>query len=154
MMAERDPSLCVVIDTNTVLRGLVGAGSASEAVLEAAESRLFVPLLSKPVLDEYREILLDPELRESLPRLTPQRVELTLRRLRFVADVVTTARVHFELPRDPRDAKFIELAIAGRASHLITFDKDLLTLSGSRADAGRRLRQRAPTSRSSLPLGS
>jgi putative PIN family toxin of toxin-antitoxin system len=143
-MTPRNPLLRVVIDTNTVLRGLVGEGSASAAVLDSAESREFIPLLSKPVLDECREILLDPELRESLPRLTIKRVEVALRRLRFVADVIVTSRTHFDLPRDPDDAKFLELAIAGRASHLISFDKDLLSLREGRTEAARRLRQRAP----------
>jgi putative PIN family toxin of toxin-antitoxin system len=144
MTIARNPSWRVVIDTNTVLRGLVGEGSASALVLEAAESRAFVPLLSKPVLDEYRETLLDPELRESLPRLTPQRVEIALRRLRFVGDIIATSRTHFVLPRDPDDAKFIELAIAGEATHLVTFDRDLLSLRASRSEAAQRLRQRSP----------
>ena len=46
--------LRVVLDTNTLLRGLVSRSSPAAQVRRAAEARLFVTLLSKPVLDEYR----------------------------------------------------------------------------------------------------
>jgi predicted nucleic acid-binding protein len=39
---------------------------------------------------------------------------------------------------------FVELAIAGEATHLITMDPDLLTLPTARTDAGKRFRQRLP----------
>jgi putative PIN family toxin of toxin-antitoxin system len=132
----------VVVDTNTLLRAMISERSPSRAVLELLETRKVIVLLSKPVLDEYREILTDPELVERYPILTPKRVELTLRRLRYVGDVYRKVNVRFELPRDPRDAKFIELAITGEADFIITHDNDLLSLPASRTEAGRRFRQR------------
>jgi predicted nucleic acid-binding protein len=50
--------------------------------------------------------------------------------------------VKFDFERDPRDAKFTELAIAGAATHLITLDRDLLSLPTARTSAGQRFRQR------------
>lgn len=90
----------IVVDTNTLLRGLVSATSAAAKVRRAAEQRLFIPLLSKPVLDEYR--------------------------------------------RDPRDEKFLELAISLKATHIVSSDRDLLSLSQERNEAGKRFRQRLP----------
>jgi putative PIN family toxin of toxin-antitoxin system len=137
-------SLRVILDTNTLLRGLVADDSAAGRVVSAAESRGFVPLLSKPIIAEYQIVLGDPELLERFPSLSTRRVELAIRRLRFVGDVVQTTKIRFDYPRDPRDGKFIELAIAGRATHLLSYDKDLLSLMASHTDAGKRFRQRLP----------
>jgi predicted nucleic acid-binding protein len=39
---------------------------------------------------------------------------------------------------------FVELAIVGSATHIVTFDPDLLSLSTDRTDAAKRFRQRLP----------
>jgi predicted nucleic acid-binding protein len=44
------PALRIVLDTNTLLRGLVAANSAAARVRRAAEARTFITLLSKPVM--------------------------------------------------------------------------------------------------------
>lgn len=141
------PSFRVVLDTNTLLRGLVSGDSAAAEVLRAAERRLFVPLLSKPVLDEYRAVLTDEALVGRFPEITPRLVEVTLRRLRFVGDYVRLPGVTFHYPRDPSDQKFIELAISLGATHIVSADKDLLSLPIGRGDAARRFRARVPTVR-------
>ena len=53
----------------------------------------------------------------------------------------------FRFDRDRDDEPFIELAIAGSASHLVTRDKDLLSLAVGHDDAARRFRQRLPVIR-------
>ena len=136
--------LRIVLDTNTLLRGLLSASSAAAKVRRAAEERVVVPLLSKSVLDEYRAVLSDRDIRRRFPDITPELVEVTMRRLRFVGDYLRSARVRFELPRDVRDEKFIELAIALDATHIVTHDRDLLSLQSSTTEAGKRFRQRLP----------
>jgi putative PIN family toxin of toxin-antitoxin system len=140
-MATDRPTL--VLDTNTLLRGFMYETGASGKVLRACKARRVITLLSKPVLAEYCEILSDPELVGDDPQSAPA-VEDLLEALRFVGEYLPTVRPRFELPRDPDDAIFIELAIAGSATHIITHDKDLLQLRASRSDAGRRFRQRLP----------
>jgi predicted nucleic acid-binding protein len=71
-------------------------------------------------------------------------VETAIARLRFRGDYLRRVTERFHYPRDPLDAKFIELAIAGRATHLITHDADLLDLPHGRDDAAKRFRQRLP----------
>lgn len=91
---------------------------------------------------EYRAVLTHPSVQSRFPHLSARRVALALYRLRFVADECRTQGVTFEFPRDPLDAKFIELAIAGRATHIVTLDGNLLSLKASRgrgfASASRR----------------
>jgi putative PIN family toxin of toxin-antitoxin system len=137
-------SLRLVLDTNVLLAGLTSESSASQRIVDGLQSRRAVPLVSREVLAEYRAVLLHPEIISRFEHLNAKRVLLALERLRFVADVYSDLRVKFSFPRDPRDAKFIELAIAGEATHIITLDRDLLSLPASRTDAGKRFRQRLP----------
>jgi len=108
----------VVVDTNVLLAGLASESSASQKIIDALTERKAVPLLSPQVLGEYRAVLLYPD--------------------------VYTPHVKFHFPRDPRDAKLIELAIAGRATHIVTMDEDIHSLVTARTDAARRFRQRLP----------
>jgi uncharacterized protein len=136
-----DP-LRLVLDTNVLLAGLVSKSSASQKIVDSLQARKTIPLVSPPVLAEYRAVLLHPAILGRFENLTPRRVELALHRLRYFGDEYRTVRVRFELERDPRDAMFVELAIAGEATHLITMDADLLSLRTGRTDAAKRFRQR------------
>lgn len=134
----------LVLDTNVLLAGLVSQSSASQKLVDSLQRRRAIPLLSPPVLGEYRAVLLHPAIAAKFPNLTPRRVEWALRRLRYIGNEYRPVRARFEFPRDPRDAMFVELAIAGAATHLVTMDPDLLSLPTSRTDAGKRFRQRLP----------
>ena len=127
-----------------LLRGLVVRNSAAARVRRAAEERLLIPLLSKPVIDEYRMVLTDEEVVAKFPEITPELVEITLRRFRFIGEYVRTPTARFQYRRDPDDQKFIELAIDLQATHILSFDQDLLSLPSSKSDAGKRFRQRLP----------
>jgi len=101
-------------------------------------------LLSRPIQAEYRRVIGSPEVRRRNPAITPRDVELVLRRLRYVGEYLGHVRARFRFDRDPDDEPFIELAIDGSASHIVTSDMDLLSLSSGRDDAARRFRQRLP----------
>jgi putative PIN family toxin of toxin-antitoxin system len=136
--------LRLVLDTNVLLAGLVSKSSASQKVVDSLQSRKAVPLLSTEVMAEYRAILLHPAIRKKFSNLTVRRVELALHRLRYVGDVYPSIRTRFEFKRDPKDAMFVELAIVGDATHLVTMDADLLSLPAARTDAGKNFRRRLP----------
>jgi uncharacterized protein len=134
--------LRLVIDTNVLLSGLVSRTSAARRIVDALQTRKLIPLVSPAVMSEYRAVLLHPDILSRFSELTPKRVISALHRLRYVADEFDSHTVKFELPRDPNDAMFVELAIAGSATHVVTLDADLLSLPTSRTDAGKRFRQR------------
>ena len=136
--------LRVVLDTNILVRGLLNENSPSGRILRASEERRIVPVLSLAVLGEYRTILSDPDLVEAYPQLDEHRVKTALERLWYVADVCRRIRVRFELPRDPKDSKLVELAIGGWATHLITTDRDLLDLGTGQSPAARKFRRHLP----------
>ncbi|HUO06779.1 MAG TPA: putative toxin-antitoxin system toxin component, PIN family [Phycisphaerae bacterium] len=133
------------MDTNILLRGLLNSGSSSGRILDACERRSLVPLLSRPVLLEYRTILTNPELVKRYPILKRRRTKVLLERLAYLSDVVRTVRERFPFPRDPEDAKLLELSIAGNATHLITTDNDLLDLRHGRSETAKRLRRKLPS---------
>jgi putative PIN family toxin of toxin-antitoxin system len=135
-------SLRLLLDTNVLLAGLVSESSASQKVVDSLKVRKVVPLISPPVMAEYRAVLLHPMILARFAHLTPRRVALALHHLRYIADEYRTVGVKFEFPRDPRDAMFVELAIVGAATHIVTLDLDLLSLPTARTDAGKRFRQR------------
>jgi len=124
---------------------LASRSSAAADIRRAAETRRIIPLLSRPVLSEYRMVLTDLAVVAKFPEITPELVGLTIRRLLFVGDYHRAPVARFIFPRDPHDEKFIELAIASTATHLVTSDNDLLSLPMGRSDAARRFRQRLPT---------
>jgi putative PIN family toxin of toxin-antitoxin system len=134
----------VVLDTNIVLRGFINSQSSSGHILRACERRLAIPLLSTELMGEYRAVLKHPAVVERHPQLARLQIDASLRRLRYISDFYKSIKIKFPFPRDPNDAPLIELSIAGRAAHLITADRDLLTLMSGRDDASRRLRQRLP----------
>jgi putative PIN family toxin of toxin-antitoxin system len=127
-----------------MLRGLVSRTSPAAQIIAFADARKFVTLLSRPVLLEYRDVLLDRGLIGQFPLLTRRRVEKVIERIAFSGDYIRNVRRTFKYDRDPLDAKFIELAIAGRATHLVTYDGDLLDLPHGSDDAAKRFRQLLP----------
>jgi putative PIN family toxin of toxin-antitoxin system len=139
------PPFRIVLDTNVLLRGILNAASTAGRVVDTCDRRSVILLLSKPILSEYREVLTDQRILERYPELTVAKVDFVLRRLRYVANMAHAMSVEFEYPRDAKDEKFIELAIARRATHIVTFDKDLLSLTSGHGDFEKRFRQRAPS---------
>ncbi len=130
----------VVLDTNVILRAMVNRASPSRDVVTACETRKAIAILSDPVLDEYRRVL--TRLRERDESITPLEIQAQLRKLQYLGEYVRHVRASFVFPRDPTDEKMIELAIEAGATHILTYDADLLSLPTSRSDAGKRFRQR------------
>lgn len=106
------------------------------------EQRKLTLLLSPEVLNEYRDVLLGPDIGARFTQFDQRHVELLLKGLRYRAEFMRRVAVTFRFDRDHLDEKIIELAIAGSADWIVTGDKDLLSLPTSRSDAGKRFRQR------------
>lgn len=113
----------VVVDTNVLVSRLLLAQSiAASAVRKAVDHAQL--LASEDTLGELSEVLsrrsLDPyvsvENRQEFIRLLARIVEM----------VPITLRI--QACRDPKDDKFLELAVNGAANVIVTGDKDLLVL--------------------------
>jgi putative PIN family toxin of toxin-antitoxin system len=119
---------------------LVNRASRSRDVVAACEVRRAIALLSKPLVDEYRRVL--THLQERDESITHLEIQTQLRKLRYLGEYLGRVDVSFHFPRDPTDAKLIELAIEANATDIVTYDADLLSLPKSRGEAGKRFRQR------------
>ncbi len=134
----------LVVDTSALVRGVLNPQSASGEVMRKCLDGSFELLLSRSVLNEYREVLAYTHLTERKPELTHRSVALILIRLRYVGQYFPHITRHFHLPRDPRDEKFIELAIMGRPNFLVTYDNDLLALAEGHDETAKRFRRLLP----------
>jgi uncharacterized protein len=107
-------------------RALLNASSpCGRLVFEHLEElRLFS---SPATLSELVAVLNRPELARKSARFS----ELEIGRLLALAGRATVIEpeVSVSFERDPKDAKFLELAIAAQADYLVTEDRDLLSLS-------------------------
>jgi predicted nucleic acid-binding protein len=81
-------------------------------------------------LAEVRDVLSRPNIRKRFPLLTQESVDEFLGNVGGKAILVDHVPSVFFLPRDPKDEPYVNLAIAARASYLVSRDKDLLALMG------------------------
>jgi putative PIN family toxin of toxin-antitoxin system len=106
--------LRLVIDTNIVVSAALKPDGLQRTVLLLALTRPARLYVSEAILEEYREVLIRPELRIR-KGLRNQLLQLIRTRSQIVR---TTPRVH--ATSDPDDNKFIECADAARADYLVT----------------------------------
>jgi uncharacterized protein len=114
----------VVIDNNALIsRLLLPASTPALAVRKAVDTGQLV--VSQPALDELADVLS----REKFdPYISIEDRQQFLRLLGRIAEMVEIA-YSVRACRDPRDDKFLELAVNGSAHVIITGDKDLLMLN-------------------------
>ena len=117
------PDLRVVFDTNVVISAMLLPFSSSRRALDRAlrEGR---PLISTVTITELDEVIHRPRFDKYLSE--EERIEF-LTALVHEAELVHVAERVIDC-RDPRDNKFLELAVSGRATHIVTGDSDLLVL--------------------------
>jgi len=100
--------------------------------------------MSAEVLAEVRDVLNRPEHYAKFPALTPKTVDAFLSR--YLRDVSWFPLVPhlYTVERDPKDSKYVNLAIAANAPYLVTTDLDLLDLMKSDTPDGREFVRRFP----------
>ncbi len=117
------PRQRIVVDTNALIsRLLLPTSIPAQAVRKAIEVGEL--LVSEATMTELADVLSRPKFDRYVDLEDRQKFLLLLGR---VAEFVHT--VHpVRACRDPRDDKFLELAMGGAADLLVTGDKDLLAL--------------------------
>lgn len=113
----------VVVDTNVFVSGLLSATSGPARVVERAVQNGQL-LASTDTLRELIETLLSAKFDRYVPRA---RREALLDRLAPNVEIVEIVQ-QVRACRDPKDDKFLELAVNGEADVIVSGDHDLLTL--------------------------
>jgi len=120
--------MSIVLDTNVIISSLLLSQSVPARILAQAEQHETI-LFSDAVLSEISIVLSRPKFRPYLDEdvITEflARIDQNWQRVKIL-HLITVCR-------DPKDDKFLELAVNGGASHIITGDKDLLVLNPFRS---------------------
>jgi hypothetical protein len=113
-----------VFDTNVLISAALSDQSTSRRAFDHALDRGTI-LLSLPVMAELSQVLTRDKFR---PYVTEDEARQFLAVLAGASQWVEID-VQISECRDPSDNKFLELAVSGQASHIISGDNDLLVLN-------------------------
>ena len=113
-----------IVDTNVFVSALLLPGSKPDQALRLARHTGTL-LISFDLLAELYEVLTRPIFR---PYLDDEDVHAFLAALARESQWVEVD-IRLTVCRDTKDNKLLELALSGRATHLVTGDSDLLALN-------------------------
>jgi hypothetical protein len=113
----------IVVDTNVLVSALLASSSVPGQAMAKAEDSGEL-LASATTLAEIDEVLHRPKFARFLS------METRLEFLKRYREAIRLIQITFPVQacRDPRDDKFLEVAVHGQASFIITGDFDLLVL--------------------------
>jgi putative PIN family toxin of toxin-antitoxin system len=107
----------VVLDTNVVVSAHLKDEGLEAAVLDLVFRYQLTLYVSKPILDEYEQVLLRPKL-----RIAPERVQYALAQIRAIGTLIAPTRTLSASPHEP-DNRLLECAEAAQADYLVTGNK-------------------------------
>ena len=113
----------IVLDTNVFISGIFFTGPPYQILKAWRDGRVKL-LVSPSILDEYQRI--GAELALQFPGVD---LKAYLDLLTVQAEIVLAPTLPPVIRDDPSDDEFLEVAVAGKASFIISGDKHLLALS-------------------------
>ncbi len=132
----------VVFDCMVYLQATISATGPAAALLRLVDEDEIDLFVSQEILAEIRDVLSRPRIRQKNPEITDERIEAFLSRILEKALTVDDVPPHFFYLRDPKDEKYINLAVEVEAEYLVSRDKDLLDLMTGYADDSKEFRRR------------
>jgi putative PIN family toxin of toxin-antitoxin system len=142
-MSYQEPPRAV-FDCMIYLQATANDEGVSAKVLRLLDKKAITLFISEQILDEVNDVLSRSYIREKIPQITDQRVNALLIRLNQLAVKIVNVPDEFKYERDPKDEKYINLALVTKAEYIITFDTDLLDLMNESKEAGKVFRQKYP----------
>lgn len=117
------PPIRAVIDTNILVRALIKPDGMVGPVLQRLRQGEYTLLYAPSLLEELVDVLNRPRIRRKYD-LTKADIRTVVGLLLLRGEAVTpTERI--TVCRDPKDNKFLEVAITGEANVLVSGDEDL-----------------------------
>ncbi len=135
--------LRIVFDCMIFLQAVLSKKSISFKLFEYLEENSFTLFLSQEILDEILNVLYRPPLRAKYSQITDEVVETFISRILKKAVFVKTVPSKFKYSRDPKDEKYINLAVAAEADYIVSCDRDLLDLMTDVSVVGKEFRQKS-----------
>lgn len=115
-----------VVDTNILVRAVIKPSGSVGPVLQRLRQRDYLLLISRATLDELVDVLSRPRLRAKYGISDP--VLRAVVRLMILRGELVSPQRRITACRDPKDDKFLEVAVGGRADVVVSGDADLLSL--------------------------
>ncbi len=112
-----------VFDTNVLVRAVLLSDSKPAEAFRRARQAGGI-LSSVPVAEELNEVLGRPKFDRYVTREDRERFLVAFLRAAIIIEIGED----LEACRDPKDDKFLELAVSGGAACIVTADDDLLAL--------------------------
>ncbi|TYQ23719.1 putative toxin-antitoxin system toxin component, PIN family [Pseudanabaena sp. UWO311] len=114
----------LVLDTNVLISAILSPNSISAKILNWGEDNGVI-LYSAATLNEVLSVLGSSKFSKYIDHNDIDGLSICIKTVWLFVEILNQV----QLCRDPKDDKFIDLALNGDASHLITGDSDLLVLN-------------------------
>ena len=115
-----------VVDTNILVRALIKPHGTVGPVLLRLRHGDYTLLCAQSLLEELVDVLNRPRIRHKYV-LTEEDIETVVGLVLLRGEAVVPEQRNSAC-RDPKDDKFLEVAVAGKADVIVSGDKDLLAL--------------------------
>jgi len=134
--------LRVVFDCMIFLQAVMSEKSVAFKLFDYLDGDVFMLFVSRETLAEIIDVLFRPDIREMNLQITDEYVRAFLERVLLKAILIKSVPQKFSYPRDPKDEKYINLAVEAKAAFLVSRDNDLLDLMTGFDDETKEFRQR------------
>jgi putative PIN family toxin of toxin-antitoxin system len=114
----------LVLDTNVLISAILSPNSISAKILNWGEDNGVI-LYSAATLNEVLSVLGRSKFSKYIDHDDIDGLSIRIKTVWLFVEILNQV----QLCRDPKDDKFIDLALNGKASHLITGDSDLLVFN-------------------------
>jgi len=135
--------LRIVLVCMIFLQAVLSKKSIAFKLFEYLESNSFRLFVSQETLDEVVDVLNRPPMRAKYSQITDESVENFLSRVLKKAVLIKTVSAKFKYSRDPKDEKYINLAVEAKAHFIVSRDKDLLDLMTDISVKAKEFRQKS-----------
>jgi putative PIN family toxin of toxin-antitoxin system len=115
-----------VVDTSVLVRAVIRPTGAAGPVLMRLRRGDYSLLYAQSLLEELVDVLNRPRIRDKYG-LTDEDIQAVVGLILLRGEAVEPQE-RVAACRDPRDDKFLEVAVAGEADAIVTADQDLLEL--------------------------
>jgi putative PIN family toxin of toxin-antitoxin system len=121
----------VVLDANVLISAVISSRGAPAEILRYWEEDRFDVVISAPILEELERVIHYPRIQQRY-NLPETEVARFLHLLRTAAIVVEPRGELSVVERDPADNRYLECAVEGAASYIVSGDQHLLELGDFR----------------------
>jgi uncharacterized protein len=139
---KNSPLFRAVFDCMIYLQAASGIKNPANACIELVKNDVVELYLSKETIDEIEDVLTRPKFRNRFSALTNEMIQTFLDDIKAKAIIFRSVPSHFNYTRDPKDEKYINLAVKAEADFIVSRDKDLLDLMNDFSVEAKEFRQK------------